>query len=203
MPGFTVNATAAALLALLHDGPMTGGQLVVAAGDQFGSFFSVTRSQVYRELPVLAEAGLLRLGKQGPRASQQYAITPAGRRAFKNWLINGGGSDALRSPLVLRLLNAGSLTARQRADLVAANRPLYSTRLTAARTVARTETDPYRKAVAEFAVGHLRAVVKLLDSIPLDGSGPTARRPGPERSGGIDGAAPEQPEAAGPPIGSG
>ena len=73
-----VNATAAALLGLLHDGPMTGGQLVAAAGDQYGSFFSVTRSQVYRELPGLAEAGLLKLGKQGPRASQQYAITAAG-----------------------------------------------------------------------------------------------------------------------------
>ena len=29
-----VNATAAALLGLLHEGPMTGGQLVAAAGEQ-------------------------------------------------------------------------------------------------------------------------------------------------------------------------
>jgi DNA-binding PadR family transcriptional regulator len=163
-----VNATAAALLGLLHEGPMTGGQLVAAAGDHYGSFFSVTRSQVYRELPGLAEAGLLRLGKQGPRASQQYAITAAGRRAFKSWLINGGGSDALRSPLVLRLLNAGSLTSRQRAELVAAGRTLYSGRLAVARAAARGETDPYRKAVADFAVAHLRAMVKLLDSVPID-----------------------------------
>ena len=48
-----VNATAAAILGLLHDGPMTGGDLVAAAGDRFGGFFSVTRSQVYRELPAL------------------------------------------------------------------------------------------------------------------------------------------------------
>ena len=66
-----VNATAAAILGLLHDGPMTGGDLVAAAGDRFGGFFSVTRSQVYRELPALAEAGLLRLGKLGPRASRR------------------------------------------------------------------------------------------------------------------------------------
>jgi len=76
----TVNATAAALLGLLHAGPMTGGQLVAAAGERYGAFFSVTRSQVYRELPVLAEGGLLRLGARGARASQQYALTPAGRR---------------------------------------------------------------------------------------------------------------------------
>jgi DNA-binding PadR family transcriptional regulator len=164
-----VNATAAALLGLLHDGPMTGGQLVAAAIEHYGSFFSVTRSQVYRELPGLAESGLLRLGKQGPRASQQYAITAAGRRAFKSWLINGGGSDALRSPLVLRLLNAGSLTVKQRAELVGASRTVYAARLSAARSAARGETDPYRKAVADFTVGHLRAIVKLLDAIPTDG----------------------------------
>jgi Predicted transcriptional regulators len=78
-----VNATAASLLGLLHGGPMTGGQLVAAASEQFGSVFSVTRSQVYRELPALADAGLLKPGKQGPRSSQQYGITASGRRAFK------------------------------------------------------------------------------------------------------------------------
>ena len=59
-----LNATSAALLGLLHDGPKTGGQLVAAATERFGGFFSVTRSQVYRELPALTESGLLRLGKQ-------------------------------------------------------------------------------------------------------------------------------------------
>jgi DNA-binding PadR family transcriptional regulator len=163
-----VNATAAALLGLLHDGPMTGGQLVAAAGRRFGSFFSVTRSQVYRELPVLAEAGLLRLGKQGPRASQQYAITAAGRRSFKAWLAGGGGADPLRSPLVLRLLYAGSLTVKQRAELVRTSREAYSARLDAARATARGEADPYRKAVADFAVGHSRSMLKLLDAIPAE-----------------------------------
>ncbi|MGI9003032.1 MAG: PadR family transcriptional regulator [Pseudonocardia sp.] len=161
-----VNATAAALLGLLHSGPMTGGQLVAAAGERFGSFFSVTRSQVYRELPVLAEAGLLTPGKKGPRASQQYAITAAGKRSFTAWLTGSGGSDALRSPLVLRLLHAGSLTAAQRAELVRTSREVYVDRLEAARAAARGEPDPYRKAVADFAVAHTRAMVKLLDAVP-------------------------------------
>ena len=69
---------------------------------------------------------------------------------------------------MLRLLNAGSLTVKQRAELISASRTAYAARLTAARTAARAETDPYRKAVAEFAVGHLRAMVKLLDSIPTE-----------------------------------
>src|SRR3977135_3494807 len=107
-----LNATAAALLGLLHDGPMTGGQLVAAATESFGAFFSVTRSQLYRELPVLTEGGLLRLGKQGPRSSQQYVITAAGKRAFKAWLTTEPGADHLRSPLILRLLYARALTGK-------------------------------------------------------------------------------------------
>jgi DNA-binding PadR family transcriptional regulator len=161
-----VNATAAALLGLLHDGPMTGGQLVAAAGEQLGSFFAVTRSQVYRELPVLASAGLLKKGKQGARSSQQYAITAAGRRSFTAWLRSGSASDAVRSPLVLRLMHAGSLTPAQRTELVDASRGAYTERLAQARAVARGEKDPYRKATADFAVAHTRAMLRLLDAIP-------------------------------------
>lgn len=147
---------------------MTGGQLVAAAGQRFGSFFSVTRSQVYRELPVLAEAGLLRLGKQGPRSSQQYVLTPAGRRAFKLWLNSVPGADHLRSPLILRLVHAGQLTPKQRAALVSGARAEYIAQLEEARAEARAATDPYAKAAADFTVAHRRAVLKLLDAIPMD-----------------------------------
>ena len=163
-----VNSTAAALLGLLHTGPMTGGQLVAAATDRFGAFFSVTRSQVYRELPTLTAAGLLRLGEQGPRASQQYVLTATGKRAFRAWLADGTGTDTLRSPLVLRLLHAGTLPSEQRKELVRSGREAFGARLSSARAAARGETDPYRRAVADFAVAHNRAMVKLLDAIPLD-----------------------------------
>jgi DNA-binding PadR family transcriptional regulator len=163
-----LNATSAALLGLLHDGPMTGGQLVAVAGERFGSFFSVTRSQVYRELPALTEAGLLRLGKRGVRASQQYVITAAGKRAFKSWLNSTSGSDHLRSPLILRLVHAGQLTPKQRANLVSSARADYVVHLDQARADAKAATDPYTKAVADFAAAHRRAVLKLLDAIPTD-----------------------------------
>lgn len=161
-----LNATSAALLGLLHEGPKTGGQLVAAATERFGGFFSVTRSQVYRELPALTDAGLLRLGKQGPRSSQQYVITAAGKRAFKSWLNSEPGPDNVRSPLILRLMHAGSLTAKQRASLVEAARAQYSAKLEEARNAAKNAEDPYEKAAADFTVAHNRAVIKLLDSIP-------------------------------------
>lgn len=161
-----LNATAAALLGLLHEGPATGGQLVSAARDRFGSFFSVTRSQVYRELPALADAGLVRLGKQGPRSSQQYLVTAAGKKAFKGWLGSEPGPDHLRSPLILRLVHADALTAKQRAALIDSAKKVYSDEHEAAKTAAKSADGAYSKAIAEFGVARARAVLKLLDSIP-------------------------------------
>lgn len=161
-----LNATAAALLGLLHEGPATGGQLVSAARDRFGSFFSVTRSQVYRELPALADAGLVRLGKQGPRSSQQYLVTAAGKKAFKQWLGSEPGPDHLRSPLILRLVHANALTVRQRSALIESARRIYADEQDSARAAVRAADDPYAKAVAEFGVARARAVLKLLDAIP-------------------------------------
>jgi DNA-binding PadR family transcriptional regulator len=161
-----LNATAAALLGLLQDGPATGGQLVASAEERFGAFFSVTRSQVYRELPALAKEGLVRLGKQGPRSSQQYAITAAGKKAFKAWLTSDSGPDHLRSPLILRLVHAGSLTAKQRATLIDSARAAYSQELDEAKAAVKAADDPYVKAVAEFGQAHARAALKLVDAIP-------------------------------------
>ena len=50
-------------------------------------------------------------------------------------------------------------------------REAYTERLGAARAAARGEHDPYRKAVADFAVAHIRAMLKLLDAIPADVAG--------------------------------
>ncbi len=161
-----LNATAAALLGLLHEGPATGGQLVSAARDRFGSFFSVTRSQVYRELPALADAGLVRLGKQGPRSSQQYLVTAAGKKAFKAWLGSEPGPDHLRSPLILRLVHADALTAKQRAALIESAKKVYSEEHEAARAAVKAADGAYSKAIAEFGVARAKAVLKLLDSIP-------------------------------------
>lgn len=161
-----LNATAAALLGLLHDGPATGGQLVAGAEERFGAFFSVTRSQVYRELPALAKEGLVRLGKQGPRSSQQYLITAAGKKAFKTWLSSEAGPDHLRSPLILRLVHAGTLTAKQRAGLIEAARTSYAKELEDAKNAIKTAEDPYAKAIAEFGQAHAKAALKLVDTIP-------------------------------------
>lgn len=160
-----LNATAAALLGLLHDGPATGGDLVARAEEHFGAFFSVTRSQVYRELPALHNKGYVRLGKKGPRSSQQYIISAAGKRAFKTWLTSDFGPDHLRSPLILRVVNAGVLTQKQRDNLFETARQAYNAQLKEARAAVRAADDPVEKAVAEFGQARARAALKLVDAV--------------------------------------
>lgn len=160
-----LNATSAALLGLLHDGPATGGQLVAAAGEVYGAFFSVTRSQVYRELPALAERGLVRLGKQGPRASQQYIITAAGKKEFKRWANSDAGPDHIRSTLLLRLVNASKLTTKQRDNLAEEARARYNEELNEAKAAVRAADNPTDTAIATFWQSHVKAALKFVDTI--------------------------------------
>ncbi len=104
MPGRPLNATAASLLGFLHEGPMTGWDLVATAEARIGDFWSLTQSQVYRELAAMAEGGLVEAGERGPRDRQPYTITDAGRAAFAGWVDREPGPETIRFPLLLTIL---------------------------------------------------------------------------------------------------
>ncbi len=161
-----LNSTAAALLGLLHSGPMTGGDLVAVGEARLGAFWSMTRSQVYRELPALAERGYLRLGKAGARSSQPYAITAAGKKAFGRWLSQPPGRDHQRNQLLLRTSFGALQTARQRQQLFATEHQQHEEQLAKLRAQAREVTDdPYAKATIAFAITYERALLKWLDAL--------------------------------------
>jgi len=165
-----VNPTAAALLGLLHEGPMTGGQLMAAAQKRLGAYWSMTRSQVYRELPALADAGYVKLGKPGPRASQPYSITPAGRRAFARWLSEDPGRETVRNPLALRVAfgkHQGSGALKSAHDQAT---QYHNAALNEAREAAkelRKDGDEHAAAALEFAVGYHRAALAWLKGVPV------------------------------------
>src|SRR4051794_13074565 len=96
-----LNATAASLLGFLHERPMTGWDLVATAQALIGDFWSVTRSQVYRELAAMADAGLIEAEATGPRDRRPYKLTRAGRAAFRAWLLREPGPEQIRYPLLL------------------------------------------------------------------------------------------------------
>ncbi len=161
-----LNSTSAALLGLLHEGPMTGGELVATADARLGAFWSVTRSQVYRELPILADRGYVRLGKTGSRSAQPYSITAAGKKAFSRWLSQAPGRDHQRNHLLLRASFGSLHTATQRRQLFAAQRQLHEGKLAKLRDQAReTKGDPYARATVDFAITYERALIKWLDAV--------------------------------------
>src|SRR6266702_1515818 len=169
MADLEVNATAAALLGLLHDGPMTGGQLMAEADRRLGSYWSMTRSQVYRELPALADAGLVRLGKPGPRSSQPYSITPGGKRAFARWLSEEPGREAVRNPVALRVAFGKHQSPGQLKSAYDQAAAYHNAALNDAREAAkelRRDGDEHAAAALEFAVGYHRAALAWLKGAP-------------------------------------
>jgi len=105
-----LNDTAASLLGFLNGlGPMTGFDLTASATNITGDFWHVTKSQVYRELKLLAEMGYLSLLETGSRDKQPYAITPLGRDAFRAWMRQSAAPPNMRMQIVLQVFFGGEL----------------------------------------------------------------------------------------------
>ena len=129
----------------------------------------MTRSQVYRELPALAEMGFVKLGKPGARASQPYSITPAGKRAFGRWLAEEPGRDAVRNPLALRVAFGRHQSATQLKSAYEHAAAYHTAALNQARDAARElrrEGDEHAASALEFAVGYHTAALAWLKTAP-------------------------------------
>ncbi len=129
----------------------------------------MTRSQVYRELPALAESGYVRLGKPGPRSSQPYSITAAGKRAFTRWLNEPLGRDQLRNPVSLRAAFGDLHTDKQLRELHDEALEYHTSALAEARDhvkEASKEGDNYGAAALEFAVSYHKASLTWLKRLP-------------------------------------
>lgn len=124
-----VNATGAALLGLLRDGPQSGYALAHAAADALGDFWTVTRSQVYRELAAMAADGLVQAEQAGARDRRPYRLTDAGRAAFATWLHDDPGPDTVRIPLLLRLAFIDALDPARLVGLAATQREAHARQL--------------------------------------------------------------------------
>jgi DNA-binding PadR family transcriptional regulator len=169
--GSRPNATAAALLGLLLERPMTGWDLMAAAQERIGEFWTITQSQVYRELTAMAGRGLVAAGPPGPRDRKPYEVTPAGRAAFAEWLGSGPGEDQVRIPLLLTIAFAGHLPAGRLAEIIEDRRAVHAERLE--RYLAGREWltaadggEAARLATLEFGIRHEQAVLDWFDVLP-------------------------------------
>src|SRR4051794_340341 len=117
--GTDLNPTAASLLGFLEVGPMTGWDIDTLVRISIGNFWNVTRSQIYRELRTLTERGFVKAGEAGPRDRVPYAITAAGRKAFKKWIAQPPPADVIRSRLLLTVFFGHHLEPERLREIVA------------------------------------------------------------------------------------
>lgn len=165
-----LNATAASLLGLLHRGPMTGWDLVSTAQERIGNFWTLTQSQVYRELARMAETGLVTVGDPGPRDRKPYTITRAGRAAFAEWIDGEPPREQVRVPLLLTIQFSDHLGPGRLREIIAAQRAKHAARLAEYRTneklLAETPGEVKRLATLRFGIRYEQAVLDWFDELP-------------------------------------
>lgn len=164
-----MNATAASLLGFLHERPMSGWDLVATAQVLIGDFWTVTRSQVYRELAAMETAGLVVAGPVGPRDRRPYELTDAGRAAFAEWLQQRPGPEQIRYPLLLTIAFGRHLPPGRLASFVADHRGVHEDRLEQYRALRSESGDnlgPYATATLDFGIRYESAVLEWFDGLP-------------------------------------
>ena len=165
----TINSTAASLLGFLIDGPLTGWDLVAAAQEMIGDFWTLTRSQVYREVHALAASGYVEALEPGPRDRRPYALTAAGRAAFQEWIECEPGLETIRVPLLLTIGFGRYLPPERLAEFVASHRRAHAERLRRYEAAARDEAcgdDVYARATLDFGIAHERAALRWFEELP-------------------------------------
>ncbi len=170
----TLNATAASLLGFLHDGPVSGYQLAARAQQAIGEFWSLTQSQIYRELAWMADAGLVTAGERGTRQRRPYTITPEGRAAFGAWVERTPGPETIRHPLLLTLRFGRHVPPDRLAAFIRQHREVHAERLhgyeTAAAALAEADGSdddtPFVDATLAFGIAYERAVMDWFAALP-------------------------------------
>jgi DNA-binding PadR family transcriptional regulator len=182
-----LNATAGALLGLLRDGPRSGYDLVAAAEQVIGGFWTITRSQVYRELAALADRGLLEKGPAGPRDRQPFQLTAAGRAAFGVWVNTSPEPENLRIPLLLRLTFADEIAPGRLRAMLAEHHAAHQSRLAAYRSMdqhlAAAGVPEEQRVTLAFGISYESAVLRWFRQLPAGmnplGADPRAVGPAP------------------------
>jgi len=180
-----LNATAASLLGFLHEGPMSGYELATTAQGVIGDFWSLTQSQVYRELAWMSEAGLVAAGERGARERRPYALTDAGRRAFAEWADRPPGPETIRHPLLLAVSFGRHIPPDRLASFLRQHQAAHAERLRTYEGQARDmeaappeHRDPFRAATLSFGLAYERAVQDWFDALPAEVREPAASQRG-------------------------
>jgi DNA-binding PadR family transcriptional regulator len=170
-----VNSTAASLLGLLdaEGGEMTAGELLRVAEVRIGQFWSLTRSQVYRELAVLEREELVQPGPPGPRDARPVRITDAGRAAYREWLTGHLPAETVRIPVLLAVALGGTLDPSALRDVLTQSREEHRARVEVYRDLDRQlaatdDGEPWARATLSFGIRYEEAVLGWFSTLPTE-----------------------------------
>jgi DNA-binding PadR family transcriptional regulator len=163
-----LNATAASMLGFLSERPATGWELYARFEENVGRFWSVTRSQIYRELQALAVRGLVEIGTSGARDRRICSITQEGRSAFVRWIGRMPGRELIRFPLLLTIYFGAAVPPEALREAAVAHRREHAARLEGyeARIGEVRVQAPFPALSMEFGILYERAVLEWIDALP-------------------------------------
>ncbi|MBX7433897.1 PadR family transcriptional regulator [Mycobacterium sp. Y57] len=163
------NATSAALLGFLHAGPMSGWDLMQTADATIGAYWTITRSQIYRELAVLEREGFVESGDAGRRERRPYTITQRGRESFCEWVNTSPPLEQIRFPLLLTIAFGEHVEPRNLAEFVTAHKQLHQNRLHDYRQRVEELGDtavPFSRATLDFGIRYEQAILEWFQELP-------------------------------------
>lgn len=186
-----MNATAASLLGLLDGccGELTGGELARMAEQRLGQFWSLTRSQVYRELAALGADGYVEAGAPGPRDARPVRITDRGRVVYREWLTEHLPADTIRIPVLLAVAFGSVLEPATLRRVLTRSSAEHAARLADYRRLdaelaGRPDGERWARATLAFGIGYEEAALRWFATLPPDVRPPDVRPPAPDVSDG-------------------
>lgn len=149
---------------------MTGWDLHATAELSIGGFWTVTRSQVYRELGVLAKRGLVAAGDVGARAQKPFTITAAGKAAFGQWIDRDPGDAAIRHPLLLTMAFAQHLEPGRLHSILVSHRQHHADKLAEYRAQRDVSggASVFDLATLDFGIRYEQATLDWFDALPSE-----------------------------------
>jgi PadR family transcriptional regulator, regulatory protein AphA len=141
-----------AVLGMLAVEPSTGYELTQRFEVSLANAWHASHSQIYPELARLQAEGMVEVVGEGARRSRTYAVTPAGRRELRDWLLATEPNRSQRNETAVRWFLVALLDPEDRRTVLErelAYADAYARMLeeTAERLDALEEAHPFRPTV--------------------------------------------------------
>lgn len=140
---------------MIRSGARTGYDIQRRVERSTRFFWSASAGQIYPELKRLERQGLVARSEEprGERPRSVFSLTPAGKRALHEWLVDPELVFELRNEGLLKIFFAGALTDDEAVGVVRAMREQHEAKLAAIRAAAPTYSPEYKFAYIAWRYG--------------------------------------------------